>query len=51
MSKIIKLGSKKKNRLTPENRLEITIKLLNSLISNGVVSKEEEETPVIQKLF
>ena len=43
MSKIIKFGSKNNNKTTPENRLEITIKLLNSLISNGVVSKEEEE--------
>ena len=43
MSKIIKFGSKNNNKTTPENRLEITIKLLNRLISNGVVSKEEEE--------
>ena len=44
MSKIIKFGSKNdNNKTTPENRLEITIKLLNSLISNGALSKEEEE--------
>ena len=42
MSKIIKLGSKNNNKTTPENRLEITIKLLNRLITDGVVSKEEE---------
>ena len=50
MSKIIKFGSKNNNKTTPENRLEITIKLLNRLITDGAVSKEEE-TPVIQKLF
>ena len=43
MSKTIKLGSKKKNKPTPENRLEITIKLLKRLIVDGVISQEEEE--------
>ena len=43
MSKIINFGAENKKIVMPENRLEITIKLLNSLISNGVVSKEEEE--------
>ena len=42
MSKIINFGTESKKIVMSENRLELTLKMLNKLIENGVFTKESE---------